>query len=568
MIENAASIKMSNQSVIILRDNVLTYVALRGSGLDVDKETRRFVAASKDTAVKSLSKNTGYDREDLIQILSAATVGETREYERGAWVYVPENPRDHPNLIRFYKKYHPNRYLETVIHGYPRYFSEEDIRTAPKTLPKGFIEYLLRRGSNREIIYVARALIQHNTEIPGLEKYPTLTKSLYRKFDEKSVQAFLSNLIKNGIHVDEKFLTQVLYPKNPLFVEEYLAYEKYMHSANADNYNNGDQKRAAQLLAEGFQTTTPPDEPLTKMPDPNFPPTEVAEVFEYYLYYGSDSEIDRVAKNLILHSTELDFNLKPEIERFLCSKHDGGFTGRVYSQSDLLTVLTNVNPRTIDWWHRLEHASGVLTLLGHRNSRKPPPEKDIRDHPALAKYYRHNLVLNYLDLLTQNCCNPLRGALLLDEIEAMCPANLMEQCLQYGTKKEVHAMVETIFRKYDTELAAERDHPVVKKEEDGLYTRSALRQLLKVLPHKTANFDPNEENGVCGMINRFSNISNDLYNEIYIVRYASQESRDAHVHSVYAHGDARVRALVEEFGPPPYTKEQHRSLVNFISIRP
>jgi hypothetical protein len=558
--------KMANQTIIILKDNVLGYVALRGSDQDVDKEARRFVAASNDSAVKALSKNAGqYDRADLVKILSVATVGETREYERGAWVYIPENPRDHSSLIRFYKKYHPVRYLETVIHGYPRHFSEEDVRAAPKTLPKNFIEYLLRRGTVHEIINATRFLFQLLTKqgVQGLEKLPSLTVAETPILFDKSAHGFFAILDEKGLIVGGgKNFTQALRPKFPQIVEEYLAYERYMLSSNVDNYSsNVAQRRAAQLLAEGFQTATPPDEPLTRLPDPNFPPTEVSEVFEYFLYYGSDIEVNRVANALMLASEgELDFNLKSDMG-WLFLTDSAGFN-RNYTRSDLLTILTCINPREVDRYNESRKFTEVSTIsFGNRYFQNIPPEKDIRDHPVLAKYYRRNFVNNYIELLTNRCSTPLEGALLLDEIEAVCPANLLEHCLEYGTEKEVHDAVKSLHRFTDvlpTTLL------VKKKKKGDLYTRGDLRLLLK----ESSLIDPNEIGSEYKTKIRGEALKFSVYNEIFNIKYATQKGRNSYIRQELAlNTNPIIRDLIEGFGPPPYTKEQHRALLVHISGR-
>jgi hypothetical protein len=538
--------------VMILKDNVLEYVSLRGSDQDVDKETRRFVAASKDSAVKDLSKNSVYDRADMVKILTVATVGEIREYERSAWVYIPERPRDHPSLIRFYKKYHPVRYLETVIHGYPEHFSEEDVLAAPKTLPKSFIEYLLRRGCAQDIIIMAEALSQHFTDqyVPGV---PTLTKPVEPEEFDKNVHGFLTTLKKMGLHVGVEVFAQALSLNNPRFIGEYLAFEKYMHSANASNYNINDAQKAANLLAEGFQNITPPDEPLARMPDPNFPPTEVAEEIEYFLYYGNESEVRQLATKLITHLRKFDFSLKFEIERFR-SKHDDG--SRDDSRSDLQTTLTFVNPRTVERYHRIVRTNGFLTPFVDRSSQTPP---DIRNHPALARYYRRNFVINYIDSLSHDSSTPLKGALLLDEIEAMCPANLQEHCLQYGTEKEVHEMVKALTRKYET------PHLVKKKKKGGLYTRGDLRLMLKELSQKNPRFDPNEHHGVYKAFTNYGALMFNVFNEIFLIKYASQKERDDHIRIEFARGNLRIRSLIEGFGSPPYSKEQHRAVMESVA---
>jgi hypothetical protein len=557
---------MSEQVVTILKDSVLEYVALHGSILDVDKEARRFVASSKDSAVKELSKTTVYSRADLIKILNVATVGEVKEYEGGSWVYIPENPKAHPNLMRFYKKYHPDRYLETVIHGYPKHYSEEDVREAPKSLPKSFMEYLLRRGSNEEITFVARALFKLLTDlgVPGLKDLPMLsTGSKSVELNGKIVHGFLSTLNEMGLHVGDKVYTQVIGLKIPRFMEEYLVYEEYMLSTNAENYSCVDAQRAAKLLTEGFQTTTPPDEPLTRLPDLNSPPTEVAEVFEYFLYYGSDIDVDQVTIDLILNVTELDFNLKYDHRHRIHQVFLRRGEHNVNTRLDLLTILTHVNPRSIERYYKLERTTGVLTLFGKRN-RITQPDKDIRDHPALAKYYRREFVLNYIDMLAHNISSPLQGVLLLDEIESLCPANLLDHCLKYGTDKEVSLMVETIIsRHYTVRLLPERPLSVDHNEHD-LYTRGDLRLLLKELPQKNASFDPNEGYDMYRLKYNYTILGNAAYNEIVKIRYASQVARDKQILDIYERGDSSVRNLVEGFAPP-FTKNQHRKLLGFMS---
>jgi hypothetical protein len=547
---------MSQNSVTILKDNILEYVALRGSGLDVDKETRRFVAASKDTAVKELSKDTVYSRSDLVKILSAATVGETREYERGAWVYIPENPKNHPNLIRFYKKYHPVRYLETVIHGYPRHYSEEDVLAAPKSLPKCFIDYLLRRGCAQEIIYAAESLYLYFTDqgVPGLPPFDATASET--ELYENNVHGFLTTLNKMGLHVGDKVYTQVLSRQIPRFVEDFLAYEVYMRTANADNYISNDAQKAAKLLAEGFQTTSPPEEPLIRLPVT--PPTEVSELFEYILYYGSNEEVDRSAHMLICNTKRLDFNLRYELRVSLQVNTDGSYFKTVYSRSEFLTILTIINPGAVGNYYKQDQSNSFLLTLTHFNRNRSPLERSIRDHPALAKYYRRISVFSYIDLISHEydeyATLEKGGVLLLDEIEAVCPANRLEHCLKYGTNKEVNVLVETLVKAY---AAQTRARPV---EQGELYTRSDLRRLLKELPQKIAHFDPNEDYGVYRMTNGIL-LNKTAHAEINSIRYATQVGRDEYIRKEYARGGPILRALVEGFGTPPYTKEQHRAAV-------
>jgi hypothetical protein len=537
----------------------------------VDKVTRRFIAASKDTAVQALSKNTSYDRADLVRILSVATVGETREYEKGALVYIPENPRDHPNLIRFYKEYHYVRYLETVIHGYPKHFSKEDVRAAPKTLPKNFIEFLLRRGTDSEIKNVALVLFKYLTNL-GLEQLPTLTGfSDCSKLYVKNVYGFLTSLNKMGLNIGDKLIARIHHQylsSISLFVEEFIAYERYMHTANAGNYNSLDAQRAAQLLAEGFLTTTPPDEPLTRrrLPDPNFPPTEVANVFEYYLYYGSDIEVNRVANVLINISIgEYTLRLINVTGRdFQIDYNDS----RLYTRSDLQTILTFINPKAFNNYYEQKQVTDVLAFFGNRIIRNPTPGKDIREHPSISKYYKRKNIINYFVLQTYGRSPPLHGALLLDEIEAVCPANLLEHCLEYGTDKEIHDTVETLISKYNKVVLMETDHLVGKKNKGGLYTRNDLRLLLKILPQKLVCFDPNDDGHDryrktfiydYMLFNRF--------NDGVTIKYISQKGRDEYISQEHADGDDITRTLIEGFGHPPYTKEQHRALILHLSGR-
>jgi hypothetical protein len=504
--------------------------------------------------------------------LSVATVGETREYEKGALVYIPENPRDHPNLIRFYKEYHPVRYLETVIHGYPKHFSEEDVRAAPKTLPKNFIEFLLRRGTNLEIEIVALVLFEYLTNL-GLEQLPTLTgftdsSMLY----EKNVYGFLTSLNKMGLNIGDKLNARVHHfqlSSISQFVEEFIAYERYMLTANAGNYNRLDAQRAAQLLAEGFLTTTPPDEPLTRrrLPDPNFPPTEVADVFEYYLYYGSDFEVNRVA-NVLMNTSrgEYDFRLNYETGWAFQTDNDG--SDRVYTRSDLHTILTSINPKAFNKYYKQKRFTDILAFFRNCIIRNPTPGEDIREHPSLSRYYRRKNIINYFVLQTYGRFPPLHGALLLDEIEAVCPANLLEHCLEYGTDKEIHDAVETLISKYNKVVLMEIDHLIEKKKKGGLYTRNDLRLLLKILPQKLVCFDPNDDGHDryrktfiydYMLFNRF--------NDGLTIKYISQKGRDEYISQEHADGDDITRTLIEGFGHPPYTKEQHRALILHLSGR-
>jgi hypothetical protein len=524
--------KTSKFSTIILKDNVLEYVALRGSDRDVNKETRRFVAASKDSAVEELSKDTVYSRVDLVNILSVATVGEIREYERGPWVYIPENPKDHPNLIQFYKKYHPVRYLETVIHGYPKHFTEEDVRNAPKTLPKSFIEYLLKNSCSEHITNVAQELFQYFNKlgVPGLEETLKLAGAFYvndteSEEYENNIHTFLSTLNEKGLHVGEKVYTRILRTLKPMFVEEYLAYEKYMQTTNADKYiYSANAQRAAKLLAEGFQTFSRPDEPSTLTGgDPSLPPTEVAELFEYYLHYGSEKEVNRVANIMRRTLTRLDFGLNHEYLWF----------NLVQTRSDLQTLLTNVNPGAVKAFYEREKEEGFSTFYNPdvltRKTREP---EDIRDHPALAKYYKRFFILNYIEMISYKTkAYNKQGPVILDEIETVCPVNRLEHCLKYGTEKEVHVLVETIINK-NAELRSRLKlfYPnlLEKKNKGMLYTRGDLRQMLTLSPQMGAKFDPNEDYGVyriviCGLSNPTA------LTEIIRTRYVTLKDRDKYI---------------------------------------
>jgi hypothetical protein len=550
--------KTSKFSTIILKDNVLEYVALRGSDRDVNKETRRFVAASKDSAVEELSKDTVYSRVDLVNILSVATVGEIREYERGPWVYIPENPKDHPNLIQFYKKYHPVRYLETVIHGYPKHFTEEDVRNAPKTMPKSFIEFLLKRGCSGDIRIAAHGIFWYlkNLGVPGLDKKTTLDEGC--EDHNINVKVFLSTLNKMGLHVGDIIYTQALKSRIPRFVEEYKKYEDYMQTTKADKfYYSTDAQKAAKILAEGFQSPPHPDNPFLTGRVPKFPPTEVADIFEYFLYYGSERELKWVDITLRNYFDLLDLNQYDEYERF----------NPIQTRSNLQIVLSHVNPGSLDYYHELQVKEEGLSTIYTPNRPMPmhPPvvvEEDIRDHPALAKYYKRFFVLNYIDMIAYKKESVMQGPVIWDEIESACPANRLEYCLKYGTEKEVHIIAQTLVnRNAEQRLKLETSHPLLneKKNKDELYTRGELRLMLTLLPQLSANFDPNEDYGMFYIFNTelLHTIS---YTEIVKIKYATQKDRDTHIRETYELGEPRLQALIEGFGPPPYTKEQHRAV--------
>jgi hypothetical protein len=560
--------------VIFLDSNILGYVVLQGSDEDVDREARRFVAVglecgSTASLFERHRKEGAFTRADLIQIMNTAPIGCLQDYADKRWRYFPSDPRNHPELLRYYKKFKPCTFLELLIRGYPEAFSEKELVEEIGSMPRNVLEFILmyrQKGFINETVRFLRSEIKNVSVQTFIDKEVCgLTGGVVN--NRAPLRLILDEMNEHDIEVNACFHAKL--ERYGLFDHKCRDYTAFFDPANADRYSTVNQKTAALIVAKAFQSTlprrrsapggsSPPKSKLSVVPDIDAAPSVVAHILEYVLYYGSDIDVLGTLRDLAENQEVLHLFTKNPIT--------------VFSTGRELEISSTTNRRKLRAF--LENAcSGVLLEFMRQNSgglwhwRSSPfaaqlfllPIEGLEKHHALASYYRRCFPHLYFDLIavSSTVSGYSSGVCIRDEIDAICPANVIEYFIRFGSK---HDIVSLYINMLQTEIIAQACLRYVDKKNWTTFTRENLRLIVGDLT--ASGFDLNGIPWTQSLV-KFPQVNLPAAFEFFI-KYSCLKRKNGVVWLFNSLYPGYEPVLIDIIPPPPYSDEQLRGVLSCL----